>query len=178
MFVVSSPFISSQSLHYLIRSLFLCSQLTGLDYSAVKGVSFAESMNALHRNTMEDAHVAIDEFGFDKNSAFFGIYDGHGGRNVAEYLRLHLHVNVQRELQSKGDRDVEECLSAAFLTTDMECLATGEKASGATAAVALIRKYEDRTYVYTANCGDSRVVLAQDGKAIRLTKVCYCSAAK
>ena len=64
------------------------------------------------------------------------MYDGHGGRNVAEFLRLHLHVNVERELARKGDRSVEECLKAAFLITDMECASTGEQVGGCAVGVA------------------------------------------
>lgn len=73
-------------------------------------------------------------------TGYFGIYDGHGGRNVADYLRLHLHNAVEKELRVKGDRSVEECLKAAFLITDMECSATGEQASGSTAVVCVVRR--------------------------------------
>jgi hypothetical protein len=120
---------------------------------------------------MEDAHCVVDGFGGDAGTGYFGIYDGHGGRNVAEYCRLHLHVNVEKELQNKGDRSMEECLKAAFLITDMECSATGEQASGSTAAVCLVRRQGQKRYVYTANCGDARAVLCHAGIAVRLSKV-------
>ena len=90
------------------------------------------------------------------DTGYFGIYDGHGGRNVAEFLRLHLHVNVERELMRKGDRSVEECLKAAFLITDLECASTGEQASGSTAAVCIVRRSGHKRYVYSANAGDAR----------------------
>jgi hypothetical protein len=61
----------------------------------------------------------------DASTGYFGIYDGHGGRNVAEFLRLHLHVNVEKELKGKGDRTVEECIKTAFVVTDIECSTTG-----------------------------------------------------
>jgi protein phosphatase PTC1 len=120
---------------------------------------------------MEDASAIIDGFGGDEATGYFGIYDGHGGRNVAEFLRLHLHVNVEKELRSKGDRSVEECLKAAFLVTDMACSATGEQASGSTAVVCIVRRQGPKRYVYTANCGDARAVLCHDGNAVRLSKV-------
>lgn len=119
---------------------------------------------------MEDASVVIDGYGGDAGSGYFGVYDGHGGRNVADYLRLHLHVAVEKELQVKGDRSVEECLKAAFLITDMECSATGEQASGSTAAVCVIRRQGPKRYIYTANCGDARAVLCHAGAAVRLSK--------
>lgn len=82
----------------------------------------AEEMNARFRSTMEDAHVAMNNFGGDAGTAFFGVYDGHGGRGVAEYLRLHLHRHVQSELAHKGSRSVEECLKSAYLLTGKDLL--------------------------------------------------------
>lgn len=128
-------------------------------------------MNPRYRSTMEDAHSVVDGYGGDSQTGYFGIYDGHGGRNVAEFLRLHLHVNVEKELTAKGDRSIEECLKAAFLITDMECSATGEQASGSTAAVCIVRRQGQKRYVYTANCGDARAVLCHAGVAVRLSKV-------
>ena len=131
---------------------------------------FAEDMNPRCRSTMEDASAVVDGFGGDPNTGYFGVYDGHGGRNVAEFLRLHLHVNVERELQVKGDRSVEECLRAAFLYTDLSCHATGEQASGSTSVVCIVRRAGGARCVYTANCGDARAVLCHGGGAVRLSK--------
>ncbi len=128
-------------------------------------------MNPRYRSTMEDACAVVDGFGGDAGTGYFGIYDGHGGRNVAEFVRLHLHVNVEKELRGKGDRSLEECLKAAFLATDMECSMTGEQASGSTAAVCIIRRQGAKRYVYTANAGDARAVLCHAGMAVRLSKV-------
>jgi serine/threonine protein phosphatase PrpC len=119
---------------------------------------------------MEDASAVVDGFGGDGGTGYFGVYDGHGGRNVAEFLRLHLHVNVERELQVKGDRSVEECLRAAFLYTDLSCHATGEQASGSTSVVCIVRRAGAARCVYTANCGDARAVLCHGGAAVRLSK--------
>ena len=49
---------------------------------AVKKLSIANHMNATHRNSMEDAHVCIDEFGEDPTASYFGVYDGHGGERT------------------------------------------------------------------------------------------------
>lgn len=137
--------------------------------SSVKMVSGAEAMNAAYRSTMEDAFVVIDKFGGDDGTGLFAVYDGHGGRFVAEYLRTHLHDNVERELLAKSDRSVEECLKSAFVLTDIECSRTGEAASGATAILCIVRQQGPKRYVYTANCGDARAVLCHDGRAVRLS---------
>jgi hypothetical protein len=143
----------------------------GTPYTSVRTLSFSEDMNPRYRSTMEDASAMLDGFGGDARTGYFGVYDGHGGRNVAEFLRLHLHVNVENELKLKGDRSVEECLKAAFLYTDIMCHGTGEQASGSTAVVCLVRSDERARYVYTANCGDARAVLCHAGAAVRLSKV-------
>ncbi len=40
------------------------------------------------RNTMEDSHIA--ELDIADNVSFFGVYDGHGGNEVADFVREHL----------------------------------------------------------------------------------------
>ncbi|KAJ6406133.1 hypothetical protein OIU84_009788 [Salix udensis] len=40
------------------------------------------------RATMEDAHAAITDL--DATTSFFGVYDGHGGKNC----KFQIHVNV------------------------------------------------------------------------------------
>jgi len=84
---------------------------------SVKLVSYAEEMNSRYRHTMEDAHAVVDGFGGDKGTGFFGVYDGHGGRAIAEFLRTNLHDTVVKELHAKGSKSVEECLKSAFLLT-------------------------------------------------------------
>jgi protein phosphatase PTC1 len=145
-------------------------QPSGSKFTCVQTISFAEDMNPKFRSTMEDAATVVDGFGGDSSTGYFGIYDGHGGRNVAEYLRLHLHVNVEKELRAKGDRSVEECLKSAFMITDAECSTTGEQASGSTSVVSIVRKQGTKRYVFTANCGDARAVLCHAGMAVRLSK--------
>ena len=54
--------------------------------TVVKGVSIADEMNASSRPSMEDTHLAMDGLGKSSTSAFFAVFDGHGGREVAEYV--------------------------------------------------------------------------------------------
>lgn len=63
-------------------------------------VSIAEEMNPTRRNTMEDAHVVQGPGSWDSpndKATFIGVYDGHGGRNIVDYLEDHLHSNVANE---------------------------------------------------------------------------------
>lgn len=40
---------------------------------------------------MEDAHTQKLSIDDDTNSAFFAVFDGHGGPRVAKYAGMHLH---------------------------------------------------------------------------------------
>jgi serine/threonine protein phosphatase PrpC len=63
-------------------------------------ISTAEEMNPTRRNTMEDVHVihAPQTWGAPHPSAsFVGIYDGHGGRLIVDYLEENLAQNVAQE---------------------------------------------------------------------------------
>jgi serine/threonine protein phosphatase PrpC len=129
-------------------------------------------MNAAHRSAMEDEHRAIDGFlPGDASSAFFGIYDGHGGRGVVDYLKHSLEQNVRTELlYDREARGVDECLMSAFLLSDIETARENLLISGATAAICVILKEDaGARKLYAANVGDTRAVLSEGGKAVRMT---------
>ena len=51
------------------------------------------------RPTMEDAHTVIDKIKLDnippeKAFAFFGVYDGHGGRRCADLTKVHFFLSL------------------------------------------------------------------------------------
>lgn len=48
------------------------------------------------RKSMEDAHIAEPEFG--EGLAFFGVFDGHGGSEVAQFCREKLAAELKRQL--------------------------------------------------------------------------------
>ena len=43
----------------------------------------------IFRNLQEDAHVANAKFNNNENEALFGVFDGHGGREVAVFSNKH-----------------------------------------------------------------------------------------
>ncbi len=63
-------------------------------------VSIAEEMNPTRRNTQEDVHVVHGpgSWGAPNASAtFLGVMDGHGGRDIVDYLEQNLAKNVAQE---------------------------------------------------------------------------------
>lgn len=129
---------------------------------------WAEDQGA--RGDMEDGWSICDAFEGRPNSAFFGVYDGHGGRLCVEYVVEHLHQNLLRFLRNaKPPQGPEQCLKEAFRITDKEMLESGIMSSGCTACTCLFREEEGKPVLYAAHVGDARGVLCRGGKALRLT---------
>ncbi|KAL1552473.1 protein-serine/threonine phosphatase [Salvia divinorum] len=128
------------------------------------------------RSTMEDAYVCADnmmnDYGLngssDRPSAFYGVFDGHGGKHAADFACS----NLPRFIVEDGNfpQDIDRVLSSAFLQTDAAfaeaCSTDEDLASGTTALAALVI---GRSLV-VANAGDCRAVLCQKGKAIEMSR--------
>ncbi|KAL0447367.1 UNVERIFIED_CONTAM: protein phosphatase 2C 16 [Sesamum latifolium] len=114
---------------------------------------------------------------------FFGVYDGHGGSQVANYCRDRFHSALAEELEIimtnlNGGNSNENCeeqwrkaLSKCFIKVDDE---VGGKASlepvapetvGSTAVVAIVCS----SHIIVANCGDSRAVLCRGKEPMALS---------
>ncbi|XP_047972212.1 probable protein phosphatase 2C 6 [Salvia hispanica] len=111
---------------------------------------------------------------------FYGVYDGHGGSQVANYCGDHLHLALNEELDvminnlddnASCEEKWRRAFTRSFLKVDDEI---GGKASleplapetvGSTAVVALVCS----SHIIVANCGDSRGVLYRGKEAIALS---------
>ncbi|KAL2264882.1 hypothetical protein VTJ83DRAFT_7392 [Remersonia thermophila] len=124
------------------------------------------------RISMEDAHTAVLNLLEDNPKAakehpsklsFFGVFDGHGGSNVAIFAGNNIHRIVAKQETFKAG-NYEQALKDGFLATDRAILSDPkyeEEVSGCTACVGLIS--DDKIYI--ANAGDSRSVLGVKGRA-------------
>ena len=72
-----------------------------------------------------------------REAHFVGVYDGHGGKEAAEFVGEKLHVNLQAALPKTWD--YQAALYEAFLTTDEQLIATDEP-SGTCAVVAVLHE--------------------------------------
>lgn len=85
---------------------------------------------------MEDAHTAVldlqakhltkDHHATDPNKrmAFFGVYDGHGGEQMALYAGQNVsRIVANQEAFARGD--IEQALKDGFLATDKAILEGG-----------------------------------------------------
>lgn len=126
-----------------------------------------EEMNPSRRSTMEDAHVILPVLAGDADTSYFGVYDGHGGRHIVEYVEEHLHEDVAQQLRETEDK--EQALREAYTLCDMNSRSVESTTGGATAVTALVCREGDARVLYTAGVGDSRAVLVRNGRAQRLT---------
>ena len=67
------------------------------------------------RNTMEDTHLVELDLG-DGNS-FFGVYDGHGGHEVAHFVKENL-VRELKTLPSYKSGNFEQSLKDIYIKMD------------------------------------------------------------
>ncbi|KAL9242131.1 hypothetical protein vseg_016162 [Gypsophila vaccaria] len=124
---------------------------------------------------------------FSQIMHFYGVYDGHGGCQVADYCRERLHLALAEEIEvlkraflaRSCEEDIlqqwERALSRCFLKVDAEVggVELGESAGsnvpeagiepiapetvGSTAVVAVVCP----SHIIVGNCGDSRAVLCR-----------------
>lgn len=119
------------------------------------------------RLTMEDSHVCVLSIPSMPNWSFHGIFDGHRGTSVANYLSQNLMNNIfekQTSLIKHGE--VTTAVRQGFIATDQAISKKGQVAGmGSTANVVIINY--DR--IYCANTGDSRSVASIRGHATPLS---------
>jgi serine/threonine protein phosphatase PrpC len=133
------------------------------------------------RATMEDEEILLQDLATSnwRHCSFFGIYDGHGGRECVSFVRQRLHMNFVAALHGKGGldkssqvhHDIYESLTHGFLETDRQFLSMAQSqegfngGSGCAAVVACIIG----GWIWCANVGDSRALLCREGKAVQLS---------
>jgi serine/threonine protein phosphatase PrpC len=122
---------------------------------------FAEARGG--RPTMEDAMALVGDFA-GSGSSFFAVFDGHGGPEVSKYAANNVHRVFNRQFAS--DVTVERALLEAIAEVDRSVVKQWPE-QGSTAAIVIIIK----DIIYTANVGDSRIVLADADGSVKALSV-------
>lgn len=116
---------------------------------------------------MEDAHSHLLSLPDDKDTCFFGVFDGHGGVKVAQYAGSNLHKQIcSQTAYKKGN--VADAIRHGFLALDVEMLkddAMKDELAGTTAVVVIIKNGR----MYCGNVGDSRAVASVNGEVEQLS---------
>jgi serine/threonine protein phosphatase PrpC len=125
---------------------------------------------------MEDAHVVS----LEGENAYFGVFDGHGGSEVAKYAAANI-LRILTTAPGFAAADYPAALKQAFLGVDEQMLTPTGKAevmsyqtesnglmesmAGCTANFAVIRDGQ----LHVANSGDTRCVLCRGGTAVEMS---------
>ncbi|CCH45591.1 hypothetical protein BN7_5174 [Wickerhamomyces ciferrii] len=166
------------------------------EYKLSYKVGVAEDINKMYRPTMEDVHTYVENFVERLDWGYFAIFDGHAGKEAAKWCGQNLHSIIEKKIIENENEDVRDILNQGFLEADEQIVKNLKGSSGCTAAVAVIRwelpeedQSQDQSQIqpqpqdqqqeidlskhkrmlYTANVGDSRIILFRNKKAIRLT---------
>lgn len=113
---------------------------------------------------MEDAHLVH----MQDDSAFFGVFDGHGGHACSEFVAGSLEKHLEEHGLPANDAAVE----ALMLRVDQDFLETSSSKSGSTGTFVIIEPMRNasKRCLRVGNIGDSRVLLGRsDGSMVRGT---------
>jgi len=144
-------------------------------YTSVQDYGVCFDQNWKHRRRMEDAHVIIDGFNDDPRSGFFAVYDGHGGKEAANYAAENLHKVLIEELIKHPENicddeaKMKEILTTVYSNTDEALKEKVPSHHGCTAITVYLTGKEDSRSMHVANAGDARAILCRNGKAIRMS---------
>ncbi|XP_057420549.1 probable protein phosphatase 2C 27 [Lotus japonicus] len=125
------------------------------------------------RPYMEDTHICIGDlakkFGYnvlgEEAISFYGVFDGHGGKSAAQFVRDHLPRVIVED--ADFPLELEKVVTKSFLETDAEFAKTcSSESSGTTALTAIILGRS----LLVANAGDCRAVLSRSGAVMEMSK--------
>mmetsp|Transcript_92538 Transcript_92538/g.188396 ORF Transcript_92538/g.188396 Transcript_92538/m.188396 type:complete len:386 (-) Transcript_92538:2127-3284(-) len=156
-------------------------------------VSTCEEMNPSRRSSFEDCSIYAPSGTWnspDENMAFLAIADGHGGRDIVEFLEDALLYHVSEELQTEQQTDdpsigndvnddiqtittndsIPDRLERAFLMVDIHSKARGLTNSGATVALCLVTRGKNiyNTAANQSNDDDTWTIYAANAGDARI----------
>lgn len=140
------------------------------------------------REEMEDQHLAtefhINKILFDIGKIqLFAVFDGHGGKVCAKYVKEYLPELLKEELnqcKQASDLEIYNALRRTFIKIDKNWKdlpfqkTLHRDISGTTATTSIIIG----NHLWVANVGDSRTVLVKNGQAIQLSEEAKASIKK
>jgi serine/threonine protein phosphatase PrpC len=136
------------------------------DQMADRPVAFAEAQGL--RVVMEDTHFAETFNYLGQQIAVTALFDGHGGRKMADYAKEHLIKHLQKRLNEFNPRALsDEGIWNALKVALVDLSRSFKGNSGATANICM----RIGGHLWAANLGDSRAILLDpQGELVQLTE--------
>lgn len=133
------------------------------------------------KKTLQDRYASDEPL--EELGVYFGVFDGHGGTQVADHASKNLHKTILQHFRQKQvqpasrDEKIKQCVKEAYVAVDKEILSMAERKHfeqvGSTAVTALLHgnpKLGTALRLVVANCGDSRAVLCRAGQAVAVSE--------
>ena len=177
-----------QSRPVMAQSPYLSQAVTKVDVDEGHNARFSYAAANCQgwRNTQEDTHIA--KLNLDSTTSLFAVFDGHNGpevalflaQNFAEYLekcgpyrRGHIQRGLQETFMELDSALLKsKCNSEKLLKYHRMCTVNhpvvAESVALLTGSTGVVLLVKNDIY-YVANVGDSRCLLARDGRAIQLS---------
>ena len=144
--------------------------------------AYCENPNLEHRKEMEDFHYIKALLNRKINCSYFGLFDGHSGKEVGIYLMENLHKILSQELKNnnvENSENMQNVIKNSFERIDKEINNQNFKnETGSTGTVLLL--YKDSSSktgksLICANVGDSKAYLINKNEMKSITKDHKCS---
>ena len=147
--------------------------------------SYAEDANLEHRKEMEDFHSIVPLLNKNLNLSYFGLFDGHSGKEVGVYLMENFHKILSQEIINNNNinlmnfDNMKNVINNSFAKTNSEINQQNFKnETGSTATILII--YNDnnsptkRSFI-CANVGDTKAFMVNKQEIKLMTKDHKCS---
>ena len=132
-------------------------------------VSYSYQEDKNYHLSMEDTGVTIPNLTNDYKTSLFGIFDGHGGSDVAIFIKDRIPEIIKNNLNDLCP--IEKCFINSFNKIDEELKVYNYEYTGSTATLVLFHDNK----IYCANVGDSRAYIVYDKYMEQITVDHKCS---
>ncbi|KAJ8146561.1 hypothetical protein OXX80_005443 [Metschnikowia pulcherrima] len=137
-----------------------------IDCKSFESITYCVGAMQGYRMSMEDAHdIRISEH---EKLAVFGVFDGHGGKDVAHVLRATLVAKIFKTLNKQVSAGKDASSLASVTRTLKDCFfevdaSLSESMAANCGSTAVVATLVAGRYIVVANTGDSRAILSLKG---------------